>query len=208
MRRFTPEEDKFLLDNYLTMPTKRMAKELGRTDSTARQRLHLLGVVVPPEIGEVFRKQSQIKKGTVPPNKGEKQSDYMSADSIARARATCFKKGNLPQNTKNDMDISIRTDRRGVDYKFIRVSLGEWIPLQRYVWEKAHGPLPKGMKVIFKDGNPLNCDLDNLEALSSAELMKRNSYHNYPQPIAQVIQLRGALNRKINNQIKRMKNEE
>jgi len=208
MRRFTAEEDQFLRTNYLTMPTKRMATALGRSDCTARQRLKILGLSVPPGIVEIFRKQSQIKKGNVPANKGKRQAEYMSAESIARAKATCFKKGDLPHNTKNDMDISIRRDRRGIDYKFIRVSLAEWVPLQRYVWENAHGPIPKGMKVVFKDGNPLNCDLDNLEVLSCAELMKRNSYHNYPQPIAQVIQLRGALNRKINNRIKRIKNEE
>jgi hypothetical protein len=38
--------------------------------------------------------------------------------------------------------------------------------------------------------------------MSRAESMRRNSYHNYPKELAQLIQLRGALNRKINASIK------
>jgi hypothetical protein len=208
MRKFTAEEDLFLRENYLTMPAKRMAAALGRAECTARQRLKVLGITIPAEVAEAFKRQFQIKKGSVPQNKGKKQADYMNAESIARAKATCFKKGNLPHNTKSDMEISIRPDRRGINYKFIRVGLGEWVPLQRYVWESANGIIQKGMKVVFKDGNTMNCNLDNLEILSCADLMKKNSVHNLPKPIAQLVQLRGALNRKINNRIKRIKNEE
>ena len=39
---------------------------------------------------------------------------------------------------------------------------------------------------------------DRVECISLAENMRRNSYHNYPKPIAELIQLRGALMRKIN----------
>ena len=207
MRKFTSEEDQFLMDNYLIMPAKRMATTLGRAECTARQRLKLLGIIIPAEVADGFKRQAQIKKGSTPSNKGKKQVDFMSAESIARTKATRFGKGHLPHNTKQDMDISIRPDRRGINYKFIRVGLSQWIPLQRYVWETANGPIPKGMKVIFKDGDTMNCDLSNLDMLSCADLMKKNSCHNYPQPIVQVIQLRGALTRQINKHKKRINNE-
>jgi hypothetical protein len=63
------------------------------------------------------------------------------------------------------------------------------------------------MKVAFMDRNTMNCNVANLEILTSAELLKRNSLHNYPIPIARAIQLRGALNRQINKHLKRLKNE-
>lgn len=33
----------------------------------------------------------------------------------------------------------------------------------KVVWEMFNGPIPKGRQVMFKDGNPLNCRIDNLE---------------------------------------------
>ncbi len=52
--------------------------------------------------------------------------------------------------------------------------------------------------VAFKDGNKQNIALDNLELVSRADLMKRNSYHNYGKEIAQLVQLKGAVTRQIN----------
>lgn len=33
----------------------------------------------------------------------------------------------------------------------------------KVVWEMFNGPIPEGRQVMFKDGNPLNCKIDNLE---------------------------------------------
>ena len=46
--------------------------------------------------------------------------------------------------------------------------------------------------------------LDALELVSRAELMRRNSRHaRYPPEVNQLIQLKGALNRKINARSKK-----
>ena len=37
------------------------------------------------------------------------------------------------------------------------------------IWKAAHGPLPEGMEVHHKDGNPDNNDLDNLDLISRSE---------------------------------------
>ena len=57
---------------------------------------------------------------------------------------------------------------------------------------------------MFKPGrkttDPARITADGLELVTRAELMRRNSYHNnYPKEVALLIQLKGALNRKINN---------
>jgi hypothetical protein len=72
-----------------------------------------------------------------------------------------------------------------------------WMFVHRMVWEMEHGPVPKGHTVCFKDGNKLNVWLDNLELLSRHALMLRNSVHHLPKELVQVIQLTGALVRKI-----------
>jgi hypothetical protein len=37
-----------------------------------------------------------------------------------------------------------------------------WQPYARVVWERQHGPVPRGLKVIHRDGDSLNDDLSNL----------------------------------------------
>lgn len=45
--------------------------------------------------------------------------------------------------------------------------------LHHLVWEKAHGPIPPGHKVAFKDGNHRNCALDNLELLTNSDQVRK-----------------------------------
>jgi hypothetical protein len=42
------------------------------------------------------------------------------------------------------------------------------------IWEKAHGKIPKGHRIVFADRNKLNCDLDNLILVSQRELIVMN----------------------------------
>lgn len=44
--------DQFITDNYLTMPVKRMAKEINKSGCYVFNRLKVLGLVVPVEIVE------------------------------------------------------------------------------------------------------------------------------------------------------------
>lgn len=49
-----------------------------------------------------------------------------------------------------------------------------WMPKSRYVYEQAHGKIPKGHKIIFADGDNRNFDLDNLILVSNAEELIMN----------------------------------
>ena len=207
MRFFTKQEDNFLKRNYKKIPAKRMSVMLNRTESTARQRMKLLGIIVPPEIVEKFRKKSQFKKGQEPPNKGKKWSEYMSREGMRNSRKTTFKKGQRTHNEKHDFDITVRNDKTKTQYLFIRVAKGKWVPLLRYNWEKVNGPIPKGMNLIHADGDRMNCRASNGLLLTNAELMQRNTYHRYPKEIATAIQLSGALTRQINKHLKRLRDE-
>ena len=194
MRKFTPEEDQFLWDNYLTIPAKRLSAMLNRTESTARQRMKLLRIVVPPEVVERFRKESQFKKGQTPPNKGKK----MPPELYEKCKATMFKKGQLPHNTAaTDGEVRMRRDKSGKAYKYIRVALGHWELYHRVIWEQAHGPIPEGMLVVFKDGDSMNCELDNLEMITMEENMARNTLHRFPAELKDVIRLSNKIKRKL-----------
>jgi HNH endonuclease len=54
------------------------------------------------------------------------------------------------------------------------------------------------MALVFRDGDKANMALDNLELVTRAELMRRNSVHrNHPQ-IVELLRLRAVITRKIN----------
>ncbi len=199
MRKYTDEEDCFLRDNYLTIPTKRMSKILKRSESSARQRLHLLGLKVPADIAAKFKAENQLQPGNVPMNKGKKLKDYCTPDAIAAMQTTQFNKGNEPHNTKYDGAISLRYDNRKVPMYHIRLSKAKWEYLHRFNYQKFIGEIPKGGVVIFKDGNTLNCHPFNLQLITKKENVLRNSIQRYPQELQQVIKLTAKLKKKIKN---------
>jgi hypothetical protein len=205
MRKFTKREDKFLRDNHLTTPAKRMATMLGRTEGTAKQRMKLLGIVTPPEVIERFKEESRFKKGSVPPNKGRKWSDFMSEEAMKQSLKTTFKKGSVPPNYKPVG--SERIDKDGYLMVKVREGLRGWDLKHRHVYRLHFGEIPKGYNVEFKDRNRLNCEPSNLVLRTRVENMKINTYHNYPKEIASTIQLMGALKRQINKHAKNQTNE-
>lgn len=192
MRKFTPEEDEFLKQNYLTIPCKRMSKMLGRAEVSARQRLKLLGYVVPPEVAANFRRGTQFKKGEPAHNKGQK----MSPEMYEKVKATMFKPGHITHNTKYDGHERLSKD----GYIEVRVSKGRYKLKHRKIWEDSFGKVPAGHVVIFKDNNRQNCDINNLELITRKENMIRNkTLPNYPRELQKVEYLRTQLKSKIKN---------
>lgn len=173
--KFKPDEDEFLRANYLTTPAKRMAKMLGRSEGTARQRMKILNLVVPPEIIEKFKRDSYIKKGHTPFNKGLQQADFMTPEAIEATKATRFKPGSTPANTKKDNCLTLRIDNKGNLYYWIRVSKGKWVMYHVYLWVKSGKEIPEGMILRFKDGDSLNVNLSNLKLVTRAEHLQLNN---------------------------------
>lgn len=171
MASFTEEEDQFLRDNYLTIPATRLSSMMGRSKSSARQRMAVLGLSVPKEIAEAFKAANQIKPGNTPINKGKKQSEYMRPESIAKTACTRFGKGNMPHNTKHDGYERLTSD----GYIEIRVRQGVFKLKHRLEWEKVNGKIPKGNVIVCKTKDITNCDPSNWEMISMKENMRRNS---------------------------------
>ena len=110
---------------------------------------------------------TRFVKGREPHNKGKRIDEFMSAEGIERSSVTRFKKGHLPHNTK---PIGYERVDPKDGYIFIKVSMsGKMVAKHRYIWEQAHGKIPDGYLVSFRDGNRHNCDLSNLYLLSREE---------------------------------------
>ncbi len=196
---FTPLEDQVIRDNYLQTPIKALGLKMGRSFTGITSRLRSLGLVIPIEIVNHRKQLGRFKKGCVSRNKGMKQSDYMSAEAIAKTAKTRFKKGDKPYNTKERDGIIVTRYLRGVPYKLIRVSINNWQHLSRVIWEKKYGKIPKGMILRFKDGNTLNVALKNLEIMTMKKNMQLNTIARYPKEVIRSIHLLSKLNKKINN---------
>lgn len=91
------------------------------------------------------------------------------------ANKTSFKKGDRPHNWRPVGTEVICTE----GYRKIKTAepnIWEFVHIR--TWEKVHGKVPEKMVLIFKDGNELNCSIDNLELVTRAEHLRLNK-HQY-----------------------------
>lgn len=122
-------------------------------------------------------------------------------------KETQFKKG-VRQGVAVKLYKPIGTERLSKD-GYLERKVNDDLPLQarwRAVhlveWERVNGPIPPGHALVFRNGDKTDIRPDNLELITRRALMKRNSVHNLPQPLAQTVQLLGALNRQIRRRAK------
>ena len=198
---WSEDEIEFLKAHYAENFSEDLAEALGRTLSSVNGKAYLMGLKKSKEfirlIGKLYSDTpgsvaTRFKKGQTPPNKGKK----MPESTKAKVAKTFFKPGHLPHNTKaSDGAISKRAD----GYWWIRLSLGKWRQLHTHTWEQANRPIdPRTEMVKFRDGNPDNCNLDNLYLCDRRENMAHNTIHRYPEELKQTIRTLHKLNRTIN----------
>jgi len=226
---WTAAEDCKLTRMYATQSAAECAEALGRTTSAVQQRVAVLGLSKSPEWKAERTRQrwaegrhensrrAMFRKGQDAWNKGLPQSEWMPEPG--RSARTRFKAGErrgmaqhnwVPVGTQKVRDGQLV--RKVTDDPAIYPA-ARWQPVARIVWEAAHGSIPAGHVVRFKDGTATTEEsaitLDRLECVTRAENMRRNSYHTHlPPEVARLVQLRGALNRKINNRTRKQHEEQ
>ena len=174
--RVDPHDD-LIRAEYLTTNVNQLSIKVGRSETYVKGRLKALGLVIPAEIIEQRKRDSRIQPGSAPPNKGRKQTEYMSADQIAKTAGTRFIKGDKVHNESYDGAIKIRnaSKARGAGQHYmIRLAKGKWKELQIHNWEKVNGAVPKKHMLACRDGNTLNCDPNNWELITMADNARRN----------------------------------
>ncbi|MEH6415908.1 HNH endonuclease signature motif containing protein [Pseudomonas sp. CGJS7] len=75
----------------------------------------------------------------------------------------------------------------------------DWKYVHRIVWEEAHGPIPPGYRVVFKNWNTTDSRLENLELVTAAENSRRagQRYGAFPKELRQALFALGRLKTKI-----------
>ncbi len=191
MRPWTAAEDRQLRQLYAEFGNKALAASFERSERAIAMRARTLGISKPPETN-----RGRFRPGHETWNKGR---------YVRCSPATEFKPGDKPMNWLPVGTEVVDRDgyrKRKVSDDRTRPSRFNWKFVHVLIWEQAHGPVPPGHAVVFIDGNHYNLALANLELITRAELCLRNSIHNYPPEVVQVVQLTGALRRKIRRKLK------
>lgn len=193
-KKWTYEEICYLEKHYPSDKTEDVARHLNRPVSSVHNKVFALQLkktaafkkaMVSKEFLEAGRR-SRFAPGVEVWNKGMKGLQI-------GGKQTQFKKGNIPHNARHDG--ATRLDKDG--FIMIRVSLGHWRPLHHVVWEQAGNKILENHIISFKDGNNKNCDISNLEMISRAENMKRNTIHRYPKEIKDTLRVLSKLKKTI-----------
>lgn len=157
--------------------------------------------------GDNVGEAGRFQKGNVSWNKG---TNFAAG---GRSPETRFKPGQAPHNT---MPIgAYRLDKDGVLQRKFSNDKGNnskrWRGVHELVWVEANGPLPAKHIVVFKPGMKTNVleeiTLDLVECISLAENMRRNTVHNMPKELVDLVRLRAVLTRHINRRGKNVTTE-
>ena len=198
---WTEQEIKFLTDNYSDMKTADIAAIMNRPiggvngkayDLRLKKSFKHMKMLQEIESQKLINsgKRHQFKKGQPSHNKGKK----MPPELYDKIKRTMFKPGHKPGNIKKVG--AIRIDHEG--YTYVKLADADWVLKHRHVWEQVNGPVPANHVVIFKDNNMHNFDINNLQVISQADNMLRNTIHQYPEQIQKLIKLKNKLKKKIN----------
>jgi hypothetical protein len=113
--------------------------------------------------------KSRFKPGHIPKNKGKKlsYSDYQKLEPYM------FKKGDYRHNT---VPVGTETNSQKGYWRIKIAQPNVWAFKHRYIWQQAGREIPPGHILVFIDGNPNHCTLDNLECIPRSAHCIRNRH--------------------------------
>ena len=204
--RYTESEVALMRAEYPHIPTKDLAEKIGRPARSIEQWAKAHGIKKSPDYIAALnaKKREQLKRagaatlfqrGAAPWNKG------VSIPIPEAMKAHQFKPGNHP------IQCAPTGAERITFFGHVEVKVQEtgprkeaWRKKSHLLWESAHGPIPPGHVVIFKNGNTKDVRIENLELVTRAEMCRRTHYTlRYPRELIDVINARAVLTRMINN---------
>ena len=191
--RWSDAEERALRRLYQTHTAREIGERLGRSRIAIKNKALKLG------LGNGIKSHNAgcFKPGLVPWNKGTR---FIAG---GRSAETHFKPGDKPhtwnpvwhERVSNEGYLQRKVTDTGVTWRDYR-------PVHHLVWQEAWRDIPPGYALVFRDGDKRNFALCNLELVTRADIMRRNSFHNYGPEIAAAVQLRGAITRQINKRMK------
>lgn len=195
-------EDELLRKVYPTWPTKLLAEQFECSLGAVYRRAHTLGLKKSPAFlkehcrlrpGVRVSASTEFKRGHTTWNKGMRGLTFGG-----RSAETRFKPGSKPQTWR-----PIGSDRIMDGYMQRKISdtgytAGDYAMVHHLVWRMHGNTIPDGHVLVFRDRDRRNVDINNLELIHRSELMRRNTVHNLPRELKEVVDLKRGLTRRIN----------
>lgn len=156
---FPEEHGKFILANYCGVGPTEMTGMVNERFGTSYSSGQIRSWYKNHHLDSGLT--GRFEKGQLPWSAGKKPQDMAyRPGALERLQASWYGKGS---RAHNHLPVgSVRT-RKPDGYRWIKVAEpNRWRLLAMVVWEKEHGPVPRGYLVIHKDGDPANDDLSNL----------------------------------------------
>lgn len=167
--KYTSEHFKFLTKNVPGKTDKEVVNLFNKTFDIKISEAKLGNLKTKLKIKNGLTSQTRFVKGQKSWNEGKTWQEFMSIEGQQNSLKTTFKKGHIPKNS-----VKIGATRLNKDGCIeIKIQDGaknkNWKGKHRLIWEKQNGPIPKGHKIVFIDGNKNNFDINNLALVSNAE---------------------------------------
>lgn len=202
MYRFWTDQEDFVLRGLYCdtdATSGQIAAVMGRTRAAVKNRVVHLGLKKPADKTNPGR----FAPGHASWNKGNK--GYQAGGRSAETR---FKPGNR-SGVAAEKWQPVGTERVTRD-GYLQRKVNDDLPLHKrwkflhvIAWEDANGPIPDGHVLVFVNGDKTDIRLDNLECISRRQLMLRNTVHNLPSELVEVVRLKSAITKRITHRTRK-----
>ena len=191
----------YILKHHKGVGPKEMAEKLNTAFGTSYTHQQLKSYYGNHDISSGIT--GYFEKGNIPHNKGKKVENVHP-----NSAATQFKSGHIPHNKLPIGSIIMKAD--GYMWQKLGEGARDWKQKHILVWEEAHGPVPDGHLVTFKDGDHTNYDLDNLALVTRAESIEltRRGLRSKDKDLAETGILIARLNCKVREKQKKEKQQD
>ena len=175
-RRWTEWEVDYLRQHYATRTCADIAEWVHHSPRGVQMKAFELGLHKDREFMRERARKGCFAKGNRPFNKGRSRKEWMGVEGERKCAETHFKPGTVhPKSpTLRPVGYECMRNEKGKIYIWIKPEGRRMMPKHRWLWEQAYGPIPKGHNVQFKDGDTLNCVLENLYLISRAKQVRKN----------------------------------
>jgi len=196
-KKWSSEEVEKLKQLYPVTDHPELMRIFGRSSASIYGKADLLGLGKDPEYMAELKVEflKNLVEGGKKTRFGIKESWNKGTKGVMKANSGTFKKGNLPHNTRNAGEESFDKD----NHILVKIGHKHWVKKHFLLWEQEIGKIPKGMVLRFKNGNPHDIRIENLELITKAENMRRNTVHQYPTELKQTIKIFNKLKKRIKN---------
>lgn len=197
-RFLTPQMQEILALVYSHMSNEQISQDFGIPEPALAKYASQLGLKKDPEwrrqqlsnMAKALPAHCKFQKGQTPWSKG------ISDPSHPYHQRGVYTSGRH-HNQRDIGSLTFRARKVGsemVNYLYVKTEPRKWVPLQVAMWQEYHQQsLPPGHIVVFKNGDRLDFNKDNLMAVTMPELSLCRAVYGAPLDLLPLVKQHAAI---------------